>query len=162
MTAIDIVVTVEALVFGMAPRGDEIDLDLVFFSGTPAREIDLMEIHMEKPTLSVTTTREETKEKIRFKARFHIAPEVPLGPIVNKVTATLRVGNEEATLSIPVQGEAVGDVRGYAHVAPTVHPACALTHRSLNDRGAVHKMAARVLVNVKNPCPVGRLLYRIA
>ncbi|MFA6240536.1 MAG: DUF1573 domain-containing protein [Candidatus Hydrogenedentales bacterium] len=119
MTAIDIVVNVEALVltipdkdvaWGMAPRGDEIGKELTFFSGTPIKDIELLEINMEKPTLSVTAAREETKDGFRIRARFRIAPEVPLGPIANAVTARLRVGNEEATLKIPVHGEAVGDV----------------------------------------------------
>ncbi|MBX7256163.1 MAG: DUF1573 domain-containing protein [Candidatus Hydrogenedentes bacterium] len=119
MTAIDIAVKVEALVltmpdkalsWGMAPRGDDIGKDLTFVSGTSIKDIELLDIHMAAPTLSVTATREETKDGSRIKARFRISPDVPLGSISNSVTARLRVGNEEATLKIPVQGEAVGDV----------------------------------------------------
>lgn len=119
MTAIDIDVKVEALVltmpdkalmWGMAPRGDDIGKDLTFLPGTSARDIELIEIHMASPSLTVSTSRVETKDGSRIKAQFRLAPDVPLGPIANSVTARLRVGAEEATLKIPVQGEAVGDV----------------------------------------------------
>ena len=119
MTPIDIEVTVGALVVsipdkvvvaGITPRGDELGDDSVFFSGTSTREIELLDIHMEQPTMTVMTEREETKEKIRIKAKFKLATDAPLGPVANVVSARFRVDGEEATLSVPVQTESVGDV----------------------------------------------------
>jgi len=118
MTAIDIEVTVEALVLsipdkvvsGTTPRGDPLEDGLVFFSGTSVREIELLDIHMEHPTMTVVTEREETRDKVRIKAKFTLAADAPLGPVTNVVSARLRVDGEEATLQVPVQTESVGDV----------------------------------------------------
>jgi hypothetical protein len=118
MTAIDVEVFVEALVVsipdkavaGVTPRGEELSDEVVFFSGTSARDIELLDIHMEQPSMTVMTEREESKEKVRIKARFKLAADAPLGPVANVVSARFRVGEEEATLQVPVQAEAVGDV----------------------------------------------------
>lgn len=118
MTAIDIEVTVEALVVsipdkvvaGTTPRGEDLGDDLVFFSGTSAREIELLGVHMEHPTMTVVTEREETKDKVRIKAKFKLAADAPLGTVTNIISARFRVDGEEATLQVPVQTEAVGDV----------------------------------------------------
>lgn len=119
LKAIDITADVQALVltqpdkalaWGMAPRGDEITKELILFPGNGSKEIDLLEIHMANPSVSVTTTRKETKEGLRIVARFKLAPDVPLGQVTNELTARVRVSGEEATVQIPVQGEAVGDV----------------------------------------------------
>jgi len=119
MAVIDITVNVEALVltrpekaltWGMAPRGDEIGKELVLFPGDGSRDIELLEIHVAEPSLIVSAGREETGDGFQIKVRFQIAPEVPLGPIKNELTARVRVSGEEATVQIPVQGEAVGDV----------------------------------------------------
>ena len=119
LTAIDVEVHVEALVLsipdkvvvaGTTARGDELSDGIVFYAGTSDREIELLDVHMEQPTMTVVTEREETKDKVRIRARFTLAADAPLGPLVNTVSARFRVGAEEKTLKIPVQAEAVGDV----------------------------------------------------
>lgn len=119
LKAIDVAIDVQALVitqpdkvlaWGMAPRGDEIAKELKILPGDGSRDIELIEIHMANPSLSVTAAREETKEGFRIVARLKLAPDVPLGQMTNEVKARVRVSGEEAIVQVPVQGEAVGDV----------------------------------------------------
>ena len=116
---IELAVDIEALVltrpdkvfhWGMVPLGDEIPKELVIFPGTQAQEIELLEARMAHDTMTVTTKREETGNGPQISAKFRVSPNVPLGPISNEIFARVRVDNEEATITLPVQGEVVGDV----------------------------------------------------
>ncbi len=119
LKAVNITIVVQALVltrpetgvtWGMAPRGDDVGKELAIFPGEPGKDIELLEVHMADASLGVTTTKEESKDGSRIVARFTLAPDVPLGPVTNQLTARVRVGGEEAIVEAPVQGEAVGDV----------------------------------------------------
>ncbi|MBI2423929.1 MAG: DUF1573 domain-containing protein [Candidatus Hydrogenedentes bacterium] len=99
-----------AFLWGMAPRGDEIGKELVIIPGDGSKDIELIEAHMAEPTMTVNAQREPSGDSFRIKVLFSVAPDVPLGPLTNLLTARVRVSGEEAIVSVPVQGEVAGDV----------------------------------------------------
>lgn len=119
LASIDIEIDIVALVltnpeqqfnWSMAPRGDEVGGELLYHAGDGSNAIELIEISMEEPTMTVEAGSEETSKGNRIRAKFRVGPDVPLGTLTNRVTARVRVSGEETSITLPVKGEVVGDV----------------------------------------------------
>ncbi len=104
----------EGILWGAAPRGHELigkNRVLTLMPGVDKKDIELIDIHVEHPGVQVKTEKEkQTDDRWRIKARFTIAPDVPLGRLSTFVVARARVGDEEASVRLPLQGEVIGDV----------------------------------------------------
>jgi hypothetical protein len=119
LSEVQLGITIEALVltrpdkmlsWGYSPRGEALDKDLVIEPGTSIKKVELVDVQMQDSSMTATGVTEPTKDGSRVKINFRVAANAPLGALDNKVTARVRVGNEEATVTMPVRGEVVGDV----------------------------------------------------
>lgn len=96
--------------WGLVPRGGTIDMALDFFPGDKTNGIELLGIRVSEPGLAVKTEKGMLKDTPRVTARFAVDPNAPLGEMHNSVTARLRIGDEETTVTLPLTGHVIGDV----------------------------------------------------
>lgn len=98
------------LVWLQSPRGDRIRRTAVIVPGDPAKEIKLVEIGSDNPSLTATATEVTRNGQLMIDVRCSLAKDTPLGEFSATVTARVSVAGEETTLSIPAHGLVVGDV----------------------------------------------------
>ncbi|MDX9973650.1 MAG: DUF1573 domain-containing protein [FCB group bacterium] len=119
LSEIELGVNIQALIvtqpekivaWGMAPRGEVISKNLTVQPGAVGADIELLDYRMKADTLTATAEKEATKQGSRIKVKFQITPDAPLGALDNELTMRVRIGNEEATIVMPVRGDVVGDV----------------------------------------------------
>lgn len=119
ITIVDIDVTVKALIitkpdkvyeFGLAPRGYGLKKPLMISAGDKDTDIEILDLHMEQPTVTVEAEKSTVNNYCRLTLKFALDSATPLGMLKNTLIAKLRVGDEETELRMPVQGNVLGDV----------------------------------------------------
>lgn len=116
---LDVTAFVEALVvvrppngvmWGFVPRGKSLNKQLEFAPGNVENDIELLDLKVTHPGVSVTSEKVTRGKERSIVARFTINPDVPLGTIDASVEARVRVAGEEAAISAPFRGDVIGDV----------------------------------------------------
>lgn len=116
---VDLKVTVKALivmnpenavVWGLAPRGYEINKQLTVRTGDQDVALELIEARAEEPGIRVRYETSQIHNHGQVKFYFTLDPALALGETENRLIARLRVGDEEVDVKMPLRGTVVGDV----------------------------------------------------
>jgi len=108
--AIAIVRPQNGLIWQQSSRGADIRRTVVIVPGDPEKDIEIVEVKTDRSELAVTANNVVRNKQKMIDLKFSLADITPLGDFSATVTARVRVGSEETTLSIPVRGAVVGDV----------------------------------------------------
>ncbi|HRI88427.1 MAG TPA: DUF1573 domain-containing protein [Candidatus Hydrogenedentes bacterium] len=98
------------IVWGYVPRGNSLNKTLEFAPGNTKNDIELIEISVSHPSVTIATEKKSRGEERFISVSFTIAKDAPLGIIEAQLDARVRVAGEEAQISAPFRGEVIGDV----------------------------------------------------
>ncbi len=96
--------------FRDARRGDTIPGTIDLLAGRENQNLEVLDVQFSKPGLTYTS---ETVENGGFKGHrfsFALDPNVAPGPFASVATVKIRVGDEQADVRIPVNGQVISDI----------------------------------------------------
>ena len=99
-----------AVRWGRAIRGGPLNGTLKLTAGTASHRIELVDIRVADPSISVSTEMTTEEEQQTLVARFALAPDMPLGVVMTHIDARVRIQGKEYALQLPMSGLVLGDI----------------------------------------------------
>lgn len=118
-TTLRLAATVEMLVqilpnryvnFATQRRGEQIRRVIDIMPGKDDASLEILELSVEDPGITFTKEDFQSGSRKGWRIRFSIVEDVALGPINTRATGRFRVGDEEQSIEIPINGTIAGSL----------------------------------------------------